>query len=346
MRTIATIMTGVGVLLSNASASAQPPPAAEASKTTIQDALRREALAERRARDVIRLDLRKLVDERKAREQAAARDDQAASADTVITQVGAPPIAPYYTPFNPYAARSLDAAYQQWAAQFDYHLGKGYGIGYPDMGFRYAKEHAFNLDRYFSGGLAGSRFGGYAYSGETGGAATHTETYEGRRERLNLEDSNRRAERLIARHRIAYEEGAALLRAGQTRAAVTRLSMATQLNHADPAARIVLSQARLALGDYEAAGAALRRAFELQPNAIYEELPLEEYHADGGLGARIDELAAWMARESASRDVYLLRAYLEWRRGKLDVARAALERLLQADPDDEPAKALLGLVGG
>ncbi|MCA9244102.1 MAG: tetratricopeptide repeat protein [Phycisphaerales bacterium] len=343
MRGFTALLAGVSGLVAVSAAWGQADTAPR-DAVTIQDALDRHAIAQRRERDVIRLDLRKLVDQRKAPEWAEPYPGQRQPPRCVVPNPlsAIRPERAVYLPFNPYAARSLDQEYRQWAEEFDYHLQKGYGMGYDDLGYRYAKEQALNLDRYLGSG-AGGRYGG---SDVYRGRRVAPETSETRSERLNLQDSNRRAERLLSRHRAAYEEGATLLRAGQTRAAIAKLTLATQLNHADPAARILLSQARLSLGEYEAAGAALRRAFELQPNAVYESLSLDEYHPEVGLGARTDELAAWMARESASKDVYLLRAYLEWRRGKLDVARAALERLLKADPDDEPAKALMGLVGG
>lgn len=83
----------------------------------------------------------------------------------------------------------------------------------------------------------------------------------------NVRDMKRRKARVLAGHEKALRRGLEELRAGHYAQAVIALTMAAELNHADPACRIHLAQARLAQRHYGEAAKVLRRASSCSPSS-------------------------------------------------------------------------------
>ncbi len=94
---------------------------------------------------------------------------------------------------------------------------------------------------------------------------------------FNEQDMNRRKERLLSTHAEALAAGLERLRSGDHAQAVVALTLAAELDQGDPACRMHLAQARLALRQYDEAGRVLRRALQLQPKLVYADLHLERY---------------------------------------------------------------------
>lgn len=139
----------------------------------------------------------------------------------------------------------------------------------------------------------------------------------------NEGDMARRADKTLEHHERALRAGVALLREGRYPRAVVALTLATELNHADPASRIHLAQALLAQGHYDDAGRALHRALQLQDRLIYMNLNLAEYYPKP---ADFDEHVAALARSVAERptgDACFLLGFMEFQRDHFDAAHAA-----------------------
>lgn len=156
------------------------------------------------------------------------------------------------------------------------------------------------------------------------------------RRAFNEQDMERRKGRLLDRHVQALDEGLARLRAGEYARAVAALTLAAQLNQADPACRIHLAQARLALGHYEQAAGALRRALQLQPLLVYEDLNLDRYYPPGqtlaGLAGGLDEHIR--TQGAAAPELYFLLGFLHYQTGELEAAYRAFCHAGRGLPND------------
>lgn len=157
-----------------------------------------------------------------------------------------------------------------------------------------------------------------------------------RQHRFNRWDMAQRKQRVLDQHEQALAAGLQRLKAGQATRATVALTLAAKLNQGDPACRIHLAQARLALGHYPEAGLVLRRALQLQPRLVYADLHLERYYqTEGTLGAYTDALAEWVEANRARPEVHFLLGFLEFQRGDFEAAYAAFERVERAMPDDD-----------
>lgn len=153
--------------------------------------------------------------------------------------------------------------------------------------------------------------------------------------RFNVNDMNRRKARVLSQQEKALRLGLGRLRDGEYARAVVALSLAAELDHGDPACRIHLAQARLALGHYDEAGKVLRRALQLQPKLVYADLHLERYYpTEATLDALADRLSEQVRQGGATAEVLFLHGYLEFQRGRFDVAHAAFRRVSELLPKD------------
>lgn len=178
------------------------------------------------------------------------------------------------------------------------------------------------------------------------------ETYRARRwirdqERgrvTNARDMQRRRARLLASHEKAVALGLEELKQGNYAEAVIALEMAGELNQGDPACRIHLALARMALGQYEEAGGVLRRALQLQPKLAYVSLNLGSYYAEPD---QFDEyVEALMDHVRADRrpvDTWFLVGYVQFQRGNYQEAYTAFRGVASARPDDSLTKKYLDI---
>lgn len=144
---------------------------------------------------------------------------------------------------------------------------------------------------------------------------------------FNQADMNRRQERLESAHQRTLRQGTELLRSGEYLRAVVALSAAAELDQGDPAARIHLAQARLALGHYGDAARSLRRALQLQPNLAYMDLKLSAYYPRAAdFDEDVRDLAAAVQQRDLGGEVDFLLGYLEFQRGDFASAHAAFQR--------------------
>lgn len=166
-----------------------------------------------------------------------------------------------------------------------------------------------------------------------------------RAEEQGLREWERRKQRLLTAAEQAAEEGLIELRAGQYRSAIIALTRAAQLNHGDPACRVYLALARVAVGHDAEAAAALRAALELQPRLAPARLDLEDYYPEADDLARhtaaLERRLA--ARPDASPDEHLLLGFLEAQLGRLDAAHAALRRARRGPARDDVLDTLLSV---
>jgi tetratricopeptide (TPR) repeat protein len=193
-------------------------------------------------------------------------------------------------------------------------------------------------------------YGAYGYYDPLGVQSALEEAYfvgrfderEYGRRHWNRRDMARRKTRLLDKHAEALELGLGKLKQGDYARAVVGLTLAAKLNNGDPACRIHLAQARLALGQYDEAGTVLRRALQLQPNLVYVDLRLDQYYPQPGkLAECTDALAAWVREHRASKDAYFLLGYAEFQRGNFERAYAAFHKVARVMPKDPLTRAYL-----
>lgn len=190
---------------------------------------------------------------------------------------------------------------------------------------------------------------------------------------FNQNDMNRRKERLLTTHQEAIAAGLARLRDGDPVRAVVALTLASELDQGDPACRVHLAQARLALGQYDEAGRVLRRALHLQPKLVYVDLHLDRYfdnperldqYTDAlgqSLNRRPTPQAATSAEPRKARgggrdermrtiaspprpEAYFLLGYLEFQRGRFEAAEIAFRRVRATWPNDELTRQYLAII--
>jgi tetratricopeptide (TPR) repeat protein len=172
-------------------------------------------------------------------------------------------------------------------------------------------------------------------------ALSEYERFRKNRDRHRREMEVRKAH-LLTKHKQALVAGLRLLKEGQCERAVIALTLAAELNHADPACRIHLAQARLARGHYREAGLALRRALQLQPKLVYADLHLDQYYKDEDeLDRYTDALEKWVQEHAAHAEVHFLLGFLEFQRGDFEAAHVAFERVQSALPDDDLTRSYL-----
>ena len=156
-----------------------------------------------------------------------------------------------------------------------------------------------------------------------------------RERRFNRRDMAARRQRLLDRHEHALTLGLEHLKAGDPARAVVALTLAAKLNQGDPACRIHLAQARLALQHYREAALALRRALELQPKLVYIDLHLGDYyHRADALDRYAATLARWAQAHESPPEVHFLLGFVEFQRGDFAAAHVAFQRVARAWPDD------------
>jgi tetratricopeptide (TPR) repeat protein len=154
----------------------------------------------------------------------------------------------------------------------------------------------------------------------------------------------RRRIQLIRANQAAVEEGLQLMRAGDYRGASIAFSRAAEMDHGDPACRLRLAQARLALGHDREATEALRRALELQPKLVPMRLGLEQYYPSPvEFAQHVDALAQRLARRAAPGEAQFVLGFMEFQRGRYDEAYAAFQKAARMRPQDDAIQAYLVL---
>lgn len=144
---------------------------------------------------------------------------------------------------------------------------------------------------------------------------------------FNQADMARRNIRLLNYHDQALQQGLDHLRAGEYQKAVLKFTMASKLNEGDPASRIHLAQARLALGHYAEAAAVLRRALQLQPKLIYADLELDSFFPEEGtLKKATQRLGEWMHDATPTAEIEFLYGFFQFQCENLDSAHRAFQR--------------------
>lgn len=172
------------------------------------------------------------------------------------------------------------------------------------------------------------------------------ERYDNERARAQ-QDAAERTERAATAHGRALEAGLEKLKAGEYTRAVTALTMAAKLNQGDPACRIHLAQARLALGHYDLAARVLRRALQLQPKLIFVDLKFESYYPDDvSLQQLSESLRKWMGEHEATPEIHFLAGFVDFQRGEFALAHASLEKATKGLKRDDLTRDLLELTVG
>lgn len=160
----------------------------------------------------------------------------------------------------------------------------------------------------------------------------------------NSDDTRLRRDRLLSAHEKALRSGVLQLRSADYRRALTTLSMAAELNQGDPACRIHLMQAQVALGHYDEAARTLRRALELQPKLAFLDLGLAaSFSSERDWDDCVNALAEFKAPARDQGQIRFLLGYLEYQRGRLDHAYRAFSTAARLSPQDNLTRRFLSL---
>lgn len=153
---------------------------------------------------------------------------------------------------------------------------------------------------------------------------------------LNEREMAERKQRVLTKHQQAVQSGLDALKAGDFARSVVALTLAAKLDHGDPACRLHLAQARLALGQYQDAALALRRALQLQPKLVYVDANFDSYYpAALTLRQLSAALSDWQKTNDSSAEVHFLRGYVSFQCGDFDAARQSFVLASDGLPGDK-----------
>ena len=230
---------------------------------------------------------------------------------------------PPYTIYERAWNRRFAAPYRQQFRTEYYPYGRPY---YPR---RYASP--------YSGGL--SRRGAYPYAHWDTGPEVFDEGYvggfhDGRR----FQQWQQKAELGLSSYVKAMEQGNVSFRNGQYGAAARHFILAAKLNQGDPASRLHVVHALMALGHYADAVPALRRALQLQPRLVYLPLDLRgQYGRPPEFAEHLAKLAAAAAEDPDDAGLWLLLGYCQFFSGAEPEAARSLGRAVELAPSDSIA---------
>lgn len=109
----------------------------------------------------------------------------------------------------------------------------------------------------------------------------------------------------------------------------------------DGVAALLYAVSNVALGDYQVAAAALRRALETTPELIENPIDVRRLYSQASqFETHRDDLAAFVDDHREDRDATLLLGYLYFASGDADRARTVFEGVSASDPADELAASL------
>ncbi len=218
---------------------------------------------------------------------------------------------PYYEPFYGYSYRSLyyerPYIYRSYAAD-DYYYDDGY----------YADAPVESYDDSVDGAAAAQS------------AASRTEPLGPYPTLPGVQDQS-----LVGQGSTAFAEG----RFDEARSFFARAMLADER---DGHPKLLYAMANFALGDYEVAATALRRAL-LTTSTLLEYPPdVRAFYGDVSLwDAHLSGLAAYAAANRARRSEQLLLSYLYFATGDTGRALVHLAPITQSDPTDDVAALLL-----
>ncbi|QOJ15425.1 MAG: tetratricopeptide repeat protein [Planctomycetia bacterium] len=174
--------------------------------------------------------------------------------------------------------------------------------------------------------------------------ALHRAAQKNAEREFNQWDMDRRQRRLETAHERMLAQGTELLRRGEYPRAVIALSAAADLDQGDPASRVQLAQARLALGHFDDAAAVLRRALQLQPKLAYMDLRLADRLPKAeDLAAHVGGLSEALGVNGGDGEEWFLLGYLEFQRGRFGEAHAAFSRAAALLGKDDLTRVYLDL---
>lgn len=133
----------------------------------------------------------------------------------------------------------------------------------------------------------------------------------------------------------AMRRGKEAFRQADYGVAARQFILAAKLNQGDAAARLHAVHAMVALGRYEEAVPALRRAVQLQPRLVY--LPLDirsEYGPASDFDVHLSRLAKAAEAEPGDANLCLLLGYYYFFSARPGEAEALLKRAAELAPDD------------
>ncbi len=192
----------------------------------------------------------------------------------------------------------------------------------------------------FPSGL--SRRGAYPYAHWDAGTEVFDDGYiggfhDGRR----FQQWQQKAELGLTSYVKAMEQGNVSFRNGQYGAAARHFILAAKLNQGDPASRLHVVHALVALGHYADAVPALRRALQLQPRLVY--LPLDirgDYGRPPEFAQHLANLAATAKEHPDDAGLWLLLGYYQFFSGAESKAAHSLGRAVELSPTDATAREL------
>jgi len=140
----------------------------------------------------------------------------------------------------------------------------------------------------------------------------------------------------------AMRGGVEAFRSGDYGPATRQFVLACKLNQGDAASRLHAVHAMVAVGQYDAAVPALRRALQLQPKLVY--LPLDirsEYGAVSDFDAHLQQLSEAARTAEADAGLWLLLGYYQLFSDRAGEAVVSLNRAAELGPGDSAVEDLL-----
>lgn len=166
--------------------------------------------------------------------------------------------------------------------------------------------------------------------------------WEGRRDGRRYAEWERYYESGRRGYLEAMSNGLQAFRNGNYSAAARNFIRAARQNQGDPASRIHLTHALIALGRYHEALPGLRRAFQLQPKIVYLAMDIrKDYGPNTDFEKHLAALRRAAEAEPNDPALWLLLGYAQFYSGRETEALVSLERANELTPGDYVTEALL-----
>lgn len=190
--------------------------------------------------------------------------------------------------------------------------------------------------------------GGYGYgSSPAWGYADRSYSFDegywqGERDGRRLAEWEQSVELGSASYLSGMRNGLAAFRQGDYATAVRQFILAANLNQGDAASRLHAAHAMVALGHYDEAAPAVRRAIQLQPQLVYLSLDIRaDYGVKQDFDVHYAKLKSATEQQADHPDLWFLLGYYQFFSGRAQDAYPSLKKSDELAPGSRTTQRLL-----
>jgi hypothetical protein len=240
--------------------------------------------------------------------------------------------------------RPYDFYERDWRYRMRTHRGQRFSRDFYRAWRRTPPPGAFGP---YASGFYGP-YGGYGYGPPTSWGyedptyAFDEGYWQGERDGRRLAQWEQSVELGTASYLSAMRNGLAAFRQGDYATAVKQFILAANQNQGDPASRLHAAHALVALGHYDEAAPAVRRAIQLQPQLVYLSIDIRaDYGVQQDFDVHYAKLKAAAEQQADHPDLWFLLGYYQFFSGRAQEAYSSLKKSDELAPSSRTTQRLL-----